>query len=827
MIINEIKIFPYVPNVLTTKNLFLEYIQTDFRTNGISYAEWEQVNDVAKSIVSLKGSQMIGNINISITSNLDDYPTVKISCTSSEILPNTKDLSIVIPIGGEPTTFIVDKYSYTINQKRIFNNTLEFKSLNEQILEQERELYPTSLSGKISINTLLNQYGLMLNGPDNMIKISEGGEKTTLREKIDDSLKNTVSIVSFSNNINVTKFKEALNKLKQVETLDIISDISMEDMPHSFVNLDPVIITYDADKNGFEDVDTLGEVPKLKELLYEESTLIYGDINPELPPDNIKTLNNLTSNWDVSGETKVKVIETYQGTRLIQKNTQTYGFAYNTIDISKKNLKTGVYTLNGSPSSYWQIVGQEITTYEYLENFYTGSLTTGWRLERFEIEYLKQNKLPATIDLWEQKANTNPSDVDGLNKINNELEKYNFIKIPFSQYEKLTLEPLYYYYKDIDTTNSIVQFNGKNNTILYAINPIISPEYFVTKYDRGKYGIEVKENDGEEGDKFSYLSFTGTEEREIEIIKILESVNTYKNAKATTPASKNVTYIEYEYPISSASTAIINSNVPKEDKYTTYKYFFSSQHGDGLYSHIRRASNNVTFGRPGSVSSSNPEKEFYLQTQGFDDDYYEYKSKVFIGFVSSSTSSYAVKSLLTFGEINNAVSSNILVYYPIIYLNQLPTTKLFFNVTTENDVKGELENYYIKEYVYQRQEKITFTALTPNFYSNGISAGTVISITSLGIKALVETAEYNYTCIGSGQRNYKGFVSSNPAWTGTVSITAMIIPIDEVEKLKVDITSINATDLIKSKITIPLVANKNKPISSKITPPKIYRRGSS
>jgi hypothetical protein len=827
MIINSVSIVPYVPSIvdnqLTDKEALLSYIRQQFKTNGISPSEYKVVKNISSFLSSIHTPQIIGNIKITYSTNLDDYPNLKITWDSQSIPSDIKSFIVNIAIGGQSCVFIVDKYSYTLNQQRRCKNTLEMKSLTEDKLEKSRTIYPTSLSGKISINTLLSSYGVLLNGPDHMIKIAEGGETSTLREKIEDSLKHSIGIINYSDTITFTKLQDALAKKKPLNSLNIISEITVEDIPYpSDNNLDPVIVTYDADKNGLEDVDTLGEIPTLKELEYESSTITYGDDDPNLPPESIKKLNVLTHNWDITGETKVKVTETYEGTRLIQKKTQTYGFAYTAKDIAEKDIKTGVYTLNGLPLTHWKMVGEEITTYEYFESFYTGSLTEGWRLERFEIEYLTQNKLPSTVSLWEQKANTDPNDTDAITKLNEELEKYDFFKIPFFQYEKLTLEPLYYYYTDIDSANSIVQFNGRNNSILYTINPLITPEYFVSEYQRGKYGVEMKTI---EGKKISYLAFTGTEEKEIEKVRILESVNTNKNGKAIASAPvASVKYIEYQQPLASVSnTEVKNGNLPKEDKYAIYKYFFSSQHGEGLYSHIRRASNNVTFGRPSSVSISNPEKEFYLKTQGYDDEYYSYKSSILIGTIQTGGSQYNVKFIETFGEATNEDESDTDIYYPIIYLNQLPTTKLFFNVTTKDDAKIELKNYFLKQYIYAKQEKITFTALTPACYTNEIVAGSIIVLSALNITAIVETAEYNYVCQGFSQVYGKNATWTNPAWTGTVSITAMLIP---KTKIDVKITSLDATSLIKSKITIPLATVDNGVIKSQITEPNINRRGS-
>lgn len=113
----------------------------------------------------------------------------------------------------------------------------------------------------------------------------------------------------------------------------------------------------------------------------EKLTLIEGDVDPEIPPDNdvrrwiseeeqaaeAQKLRDMSSNFDQSGPTKFKrTVVTIDGTPESEKY-ELWGYVYRYIDIFDENAyprpagPTGDYM----PADFWQIVEERETTYKY------------------------------------------------------------------------------------------------------------------------------------------------------------------------------------------------------------------------------------------------------------------------------------------------------------------------------------------------------------------------------------------------------------------------------------------------------------------------------
>lgn len=121
-----------------------------------------------------------------------------------------------------------------------------------------------------------------------------------------------------------------------------------------------------------------------REVPIEVFTEVEGDPNPQLAPDNVTEIHDLSLNHDLSGEKKTRREITRVGDKTLKEKTTTYGFeyiAYGNIDpVSNQGFQINIT----NPSSYWRKIEEVIKNYEYSDEGYLTRITTsGFKRGRF------------------------------------------------------------------------------------------------------------------------------------------------------------------------------------------------------------------------------------------------------------------------------------------------------------------------------------------------------------------------------------------------------------------------------------------------------------
>lgn len=124
----------------------------------------------------------------------------------------------------------------------------------------------------------------------------------------------------------------------------------------------------------------------------EEKTIVSGDESPDIAPEHITEIHDLSLNHDVSGEKKtLKTTVVIGSDRKKKETTVTYGFEYiadGNIDFISEKGRVIEIT---DPSIYWKKI-EEVTKHYYYDDGNNGSqlllrvVTSGFKRGRFRIE---------------------------------------------------------------------------------------------------------------------------------------------------------------------------------------------------------------------------------------------------------------------------------------------------------------------------------------------------------------------------------------------------------------------------------------------------------
>jgi len=221
----------------------------------------------------------------------------------------------------------------------------------------------------------------------------------------------------------------------------------------AIINLDDTNFYQFAQREAVEDSRTVGELPRFYQAevtgefveiesgkpyspleniepfipKYVRQRIVEEGIDADKPPNGAEKIKDLTLNFDVSGEKKIRKKLHYVGDRLVREEEFIYGYAYTALDILRQR---NPQKYEGNPSELWKLIEYRDTNYIFKEqpisvhaDFYdpdtnqpllriihpdyqfiastSGGLyvgrnnkylvekrTTGWRLGRFAIETL-------------------------------------------------------------------------------------------------------------------------------------------------------------------------------------------------------------------------------------------------------------------------------------------------------------------------------------------------------------------------------------------------------------------------------------------------------
>lgn len=254
------------------------------------------------------------------------------------------------------------------------------------------------------------------------------------------------------------------------------------------------------------------------ELITEE-----GDVDPLIPPWDVRKLRTIDMNFDFSGPRKtLKKTTTRNGQPFIEE-VFTYGLAYLAQDIRNMEAETSTADTtipalkSDSPQDWWQLIEYQKTEYIYepanvratvfardgqgrniqvryegggriFNTLYLTSIrTSGWKLSRFQQEQFDefgtdQNALDSrwlTDEIQFLSGSTDPDDQKELEYVTAQLDSITFRRIPFRSRTQYILEPVDNIYDDVEQTpfqtqsvsRSSLGLSGEGEVIIATPDP--------------------------------------------------------------------------------------------------------------------------------------------------------------------------------------------------------------------------------------------------------------------------------------------------------------------------------------------------------------------
>jgi hypothetical protein len=272
-------------------------------------------------------------------------------------------------------------------------------------------------------------------------------------------------------------------------------------------------------------------------------------------------------NYDMSGPTKVREINTYAGEVLIKKEVYVYGYAYTSIDIGATldfGIPSGV-TLN----PYWKLVEQYTIFYinEPTFGYYLGYTKTGKKLVRFrreeqDCEYDEAIKNAQTTYTRQLPGGGSVTkSYPNIYEIINNYYKFKFI--PLEEYERYEVKGFANYYPDARPKSEelyvpyeIYDTDGQTVLTRYAKNEAYTPPGFIER--RVMYSncfswmyAPPDTNEGEMADK---IVTTGEQKKEVVNISIHPKDQGYTEYREVITAQDGTYKNSFKEVSSSSST---------------------------------------------------------------------------------------------------------------------------------------------------------------------------------------------------------------------------------------------------------------------------------
>ena len=221
-------------------------------------------------------------------------------------------------------------------------------------------------------------------------------------------------------------------------------------------------------------------------------TLRSGDKNPDQPPDNAKTLRDLSHNFDASGATKTLRISTTQDGQPIEVEEFIYGFLYTANQIFSQSSGE----LFAPAIGYWQLCSYKKQTFIYdaKYGFSLGYNTDGFRWARVKQE---SDGYETIVDPTDTAAQT-------------EADLYRFVKIPVIERSRLSHHAYATYYPDTQEQPGWVSYKHCNrdgtSSTYYVQDPTWSPAMFA--HDEISYAVSFFKKLNPEYDGTAGYDFT-------------------------------------------------------------------------------------------------------------------------------------------------------------------------------------------------------------------------------------------------------------------------------------------------------------------------------
>jgi hypothetical protein len=231
-------------------------------------------------------------------------------------------------------------------------------------------------------------------------------------------------------------------------------------------------------------------------------------------------IKDFTMNYDNSGPTKTKEINTYAGTRLIKKEVFVYGYVYTSDTVStfvEDAENKRVPNFNGSFfSNYWRQVEFYTITFNYDESgYYLGYDKRGAKRVRYAAE--------SDFEVLRLQDEGDPISANA----------FKFFWTPIIEYERLELHAYYKYYPDVKpTVDDVYKYYEKWNKVSkkYTWGYVTNKEYVIPRFLKKQltysrcYAFTYLDQDhflNDTGEITKFIS-TGQESAQSTVVNILE-----------------------------------------------------------------------------------------------------------------------------------------------------------------------------------------------------------------------------------------------------------------------------------------------------------------
>lgn len=399
------------------------------------------------------------------------------------------------------------------NQIRTFNVSVNLRGGNEIRSNTPVEIRSSSktsagfgpnlvVSNKLNVARVANAVGLSYSGYSfsKDVPADSGSFKVNFGSIIQEQLRLNLQILDWNNKTIRTKNYRKGGQWSVTShdinyTVEISKQVDSEYLNTTLSGLDgqPFLSNREVKEKKLDEL--LGDKQRRKKpvlLITEE-----GDVDPLIPPYDVRKLRTVDMNFDFSGPRKTLKRTTTQNGQPFTEELFTYGFAYLAQDIRNPaaELETSDISIpalkSDTPEDWWQLIEYQKTEYIYefsqisatvvgrdsVGNVYTtkylGSklfdskyltsiVTTGWKLSRFQQEQfdefgtdqdsLDSRWLTDEITFLSNLPTPTPEDELELKYLKAQFKTIKFNRVPFRSRTQYRLIPATDIYEDTEAT---------------------------------------------------------------------------------------------------------------------------------------------------------------------------------------------------------------------------------------------------------------------------------------------------------------------------------------------------------------------------------------
>lgn len=333
---------------------------------------------------------------------------------------------------------------------------------------------------RISIGDLSARAGISYSGSQYFFEIDKNTPNdavTTVSSELNKLLPSNSEYAIYSISSGVTTRNWNSVPTYVIDESDILSECSVNYNAEK-ISYAPGTLTW-KDNNLDNSTDNSTEdtyenkAPKFEYKPPKQSIITTGDSNPSSPPANVQIIRTLDMNYDQSGEKKVEIITTYEGSTVIKEITRTYGLAFTAKDVYINEQ------LQGNAANYWRKVEEVVTNHLYDQEtgYYLGNDVTGTKLVRF----MQETEALETIDYFDS--------TDDVEKAKYQAMQFRYI--PITGHTRYLLRQHKDYYKDQAFKHPYILYpwctaDGKL-TQLAVRDPTFADDMFVGKEETYKH----------------------------------------------------------------------------------------------------------------------------------------------------------------------------------------------------------------------------------------------------------------------------------------------------------------------------------------------------